>query len=161
MFEALLPAFQWMQETAMTKYIQGTTWTSPIIQVIHLVAVALFIGSVLVVDIRLLGHGLTETPLATLARATQPYLLWAFAVLFVTGVPQMVSLAMKQYYSPFFWWKMEAMAFAIVLTFWTRRKIANTDEAAMGTFWPKAVGLTSLGLWTGVIIGARLIGLFS
>ena len=68
---------------------------------------------------------------------------------------------MKQYYSPFFWWKMEAMAIAIALTFWTRHKIANTDEAAMGTFWPKAVALTSLGLWTAVVIGARLIGLFA
>lgn len=158
---SLLPLFQWMQESSMTAYIQGTTWASPIIQVIHIVAVALFVGAVLVVDLRLLGRGLTETPLPRLARAAQPYLIWSFVVLLVTGVPQMVSLAMKQYYSPFFWWKMEAMLIAVVLTVTVRHKISMMDEAQFGTFWPKVVGISSIGLWMGVIVGARLIGLFS
>lgn len=158
---SLLPLFQWMGTTGLAQYFSNTTWSMPIVQVIHLVAVALFSGAVIVVDLRLMGRGLTGTPLRELSRATEPYLILAFIVLLITGTPQMFSLAMKQYFSPFFWWKAEAMLAALILTVTVRRKMANTDEALLGPFWPKVVGLTSLALWSGVIIGARLIGLLS
>jgi len=158
---ALLPFFQWMGATSLSQYFLSTTWAAPIVQVIHLVAVALFIGAGLVVDIRLLGKGLTETPLPQLARATEPFLVGAFVVLMVTGIPQLTSTAMKQYYSPFFWWKMEAMLFALILTVTIRRKLTRTDESQLGPYWPKIVGITSLGLWSAVVIGARLIGVLS
>ena len=158
---SLLPLFQWMTTTSLAEYFSATTWSMPIVQVIHLVAVALFSGAVIVVDLRLMGHGLTGTPLRQLAKATEPYLILAFVVLLITGTPQMFSLAMKQYFSPFFWWKAEAMLAALILTVTVRRKMCNMDESLLGSFWPKVVGLTSLALWTGVIIGARLIGLLS
>ena len=159
--EATLPFFQWMGETPLAQYFQNTTWSSPIVQVIHLVAIAAFVGSVLIVDMRLLGAGLTETPLRNLARSAEPWVIGSFIVLFITGLPQLASTALKQYYSPFFWWKMEAMLLALILTVTVRRRMTRTDEADLGPFSPKVVGLTSIALWTAVIIGARLIGLLS
>ena len=158
---SLLPVFQAMEGSVLANYIQSSIWAAVGVQVIHITAVALFVGAILVVDLRLLGHGLTKIPVSYLARETQPYLVWSFAVLFVTGVPQMVALAVKYYYSSFFWWKLEAMVFAVVLTYWTRRKIASTDDVVMGTFWPRVAAIASLGLWTSVIIAGRLNGLFS
>ena len=159
--EALLPFFQWMGTLPMSQYFLSTTWSTPIVQVIHLVAIAAFVGAVLIVDMRLLGVGLTETPLPKLARAAEPWLIGAFIVLLITGLPQLTSTALKQYYSPFFWWKMEAMLLALVLTVTIRRKMTRMDDASLGPFWPKVVGITSMGLWAAVIIGARLIGLLS
>ena len=157
----LLPFFQWMGTLPMSQYFLSTTWSTPIVQVIHLVAIAAFVGAVLIVDMRLLGVGLTETPLPKLARAAEPWLIGAFIVLLITGLPQLTSTALKQYYSPFFWWKMEAMLLALVLTVTVRRKMTRMDDASLGPFWPKVVGITSMGLWAAVIIGARLIGLLS
>ena len=159
--EALLPFFQWMGTLPMSQYFLSTTWSTPIVQVIHLVAIAAFVGAVLIVDMRLLGVGLTETPLPKLARAAEPWLIGAFIVLLITGLPQLTSTALKQYYSPFFWWKMEAMLLALILTVTVRRKMTRMDDATHGPFWPKVVGITSMGLWAAVIIGARLIGLLS
>ena len=159
--EALLPFFQWMGTLPMSQYFLSTTWSTPIVQVIHLVAIAAFVGAVLIVDMRLLGVGLTETPLRKLARSAEPWLIGAFIVLLITGLPQLTSTALKQYYSPFFWWKMEAMLLALVLTVTVRRKMTRMDDASLGPFWPKVVGITSMGLWAAVIIGARLIGLLS
>ena len=56
---------------------------------------------------------------------------------------------------------MEAMLLALILMITVRRKMTHTDEANLGTFWPKVVGITSIALWTAVICGARLIGLLS
>ncbi|MDP7340630.1 MAG: hypothetical protein QF786_15070, partial [Vicinamibacterales bacterium] len=133
----------------------------PIVQCIHLVSVAVFVGALLLVDLRLLGRGLKETPLPQVARAAEPWLLGSFAVLVLTGIPQMSSTALKQYYSPFFWWKMEMLLLGVILTVTIRRKMASTEESQLGPVWPKVVALTSIALWTSVTIGARLIGLLS
>jgi len=155
----LLPFFQWMGGIPLSQYMLGHTWAAPIAQVIHLVAVAVFIGAVVIVDMRLLGRGLTDRPLADIARDAQPWLIGAFLVLFITGLPSLTSTALKQYYSPFFWWKMEAVIIGLIFTFTVRRKVALTDEARLGPVWPKVVGILSIGIWTSVTIGARLIGL--
>ena len=157
---SLLPYFQWMQGLSLSDYFLNSTWATPIVQLLHLVALCVFAGSVLVVDIRLLGRGLIETPLAKLARDAEPWMIGAFLVLLVSGIPQLTSTAMKQYYSPFFFMKMECVILAVIFTFTVRRKVTRTDEALLGPFVPKVVAITSLGLWTGVTIGARLIGLF-
>ena len=155
----LLPFFQWMGGTAFSSVFLDNTWATPIVQVMHLVAVAVFLGALVVVDMRLLGRGLTARPLADVARDAQPWLIGAFLVLFVTGLPSLTSTALKQYYSPFFWWKMEAMLFGVIFALTVRRKIAMADESRLGPVWPKVVGILSLGLWTSVTVGARLIGL--
>ncbi len=128
-------------------------------QNIHLVAVAVFAGSVLVVDLRMLGRGLSETPLAQLARSVEPWLYGSFVVLVLTGLPQMTSTALKQYYSPFFWWKMQAVLIGVIWTVTVRRRIAMRPEAELGPVLPKVVAVVSIALWTSVTVGARLIGL--
>ncbi len=157
----LLPFFQWMGELGFSAYFLNSVWPTPIIQCIHLLAVSVFAGAVLVVDLRLLGRGVTWASIPDLARAAQPWLVWSFVVLVLTGIPQMTSTALKQYYSPFFWWKMEALFVGVVVTFVIRRIITSKEEGHFGPVWPRVVGVTSIALWTSVTIGARLIGLLS
>ncbi len=155
----MLQFFEWMGGLRFSAFFLESVWPTPIVQNIHLVAVAVFAGSVLVVDIRMLGRGLRETPLAQLARSVEPWLIGSFVVLVISGIPQMTSTALKQYYSPFFWWKMQAVLVGVILTVTVRRRIAMRPEAELGPVWPKVVAVVSIALWTSVTIGARLIGL--
>jgi hypothetical protein len=157
----LQPFFEWMQGLALSAFFLESVWPTPIVQCIHLLAVAVFAGALLLVDLRLLGTGLTMASIPRVARAAQPWLVGSFGVLVLTGIPQMTSTAMKQYYSPFFWWKMQAVFIGLVVTFLIRRHIASKEEGHYGPVWPKVVGVTSIALWTSVTIGARLIGLLS
>ena len=155
----MLPFFEWMGGLRLSAFFLESIWPTPIIQNIHLIAIAVFAGSVLVVDLRMLGRGLRETPLADLARAVEPWLIGSFVVLVLSGIPQMTSTALKQYYSPFFWWKMQAVLIGVIWTIAVRRRVAMRPEAEVGPVWPKVVALVSIALWTSVTIGARLIGL--
>ncbi len=157
----LQPFFQWMGGLSFSAFFLESVWPTPIIQCIHLIAVSVFAGAVLIVDLRLLGRGLTSSSIPKLARAAQPWLVWSFVVLVLSGMPQMMSTALKQYYSPFFWWKMEMVALGLIVTFVVRKVIASKEEGHFGPVWPKVVGITSISLWTSVTIGARLIGLLS
>ncbi len=155
----VLEFFEWMEGSALSLMFQSAVWYSPIIQVMHLVAVAVFAGALLLVDLRLLGVGLTQQPLRQVAAEAQPWLVGGLIALAITGTPTMASTSIKQYYSPFWWWKLEMLALGILFIFTVRRKVVQADEGTLGPVWPKVVGLTSMGLFLGVTIGARLIGL--
>ena len=79
----------------------------------------------------------------------------------LTGTLQLISTGTKQYYSEFFWGKMEVLAVALIFTFTLRRWVTQADEARVGPVWSKVVALVSITLWTTVTVGARLIGLLS
>jgi len=157
----LLPFFEWMEALPISNTIRESVWFYALDQSLHLVALAVFAGAVLVVDLRLMGRGMRETPLAKVARDAQPWLILSFLALLVTGIPQLLSTAMKEYYSSFFWFKMDVMLVALIFTFTLRRKVTLTDEARVKPIWAKAVGLVSIVLWAAVAIPARLIGLLS
>jgi hypothetical protein len=122
---------------------------------------AVFAGAVLIVDLRLMGVGVKERPVAEVARDAQPWLIWGLLALTVTGVPQMMQNAIREYFSFFFWLKMAFLLAAFIFTFTVRRQVTLADQARVGPFWSKVVGLVSIVLWAGVAIPARLIGLFS
>ena len=63
----LLPFFEWMEGVQMSVLFRDSLLLYPIIQALHLVALTVFAGAVLVVDFRLMGHGLTTQPLAQVA----------------------------------------------------------------------------------------------
>ena len=155
----VLTFFEWMEGSTLALVFQSAVWYSPLIQVMHLVAVAVFSGALLVVDLRLLGTGLTATPVRQVAKDAQPWLMGGLVALAITGTPTMASTAIKQYYSPFWWWKMEMLALGLVFIFTIRRRLLQSEAAEAGGVWPKVVALVSLSLFLGVTIGARLIGL--
>jgi hypothetical protein len=157
----MLPFFQWMQDLAISEVLRSSPWLGPGINVMHLLALAVFAGALLMVDLRLLGTGLSRQPLASLARAAQPWLIAGFIGLFITGTLQLISTGTKQYYSWFFWTKMEILLLAFIFTFTLRRWVTQADEARVGPVWGKVVGAVSITLWTTVTVGARLIGLLS
>ena len=153
--------FQWMNDLPFSKALGASVWQFATIQALHLVALAVFAGAVLIVDLRLMGVGVKERPIAEVARDAQPWLIWGFIALTVTGVPQMMQNATREYFSFFFWLKMAFLFVALIFTFTVRRKVTLADTARVGPFWGKVVGLVSIVLWAGVAIPARLIGLFS
>lgn len=157
----LLPFFEWLNNLAASRAINESLWIYPLVQAIHLLFLAMLAGAVLVVDFRLLGRGFTQQPITQVARDARPWLAWALIGLVITGVPQLMSNASREYHSEYFWMKMYFLAAALVFTFTIRRKVTQTDEARIGSAWRKLVGLTSIALWSGVAIPARLIGLFT
>jgi hypothetical protein len=142
-------------------WISSSSFAAPLINVMHILALVVLFGSLLIVDLRLLGGGMTQQPVASVARAARPWLIGALICMLITGFPQILSLPIRQYYSPFFWLKMRLLLVALIFTFTLRHKVTVADPARVGPVWGKVVGLTSIALWTLVAVEGRLIGLFS
>src|SRR4030081_280862 len=106
---SLLPFFQWCYQTAIGEAIRESTWLFPVIEAFHLVGLGLTAGAGLIVDLRLLGVGLSKPPVALLAAGAQPWLLGGLALMFSSGVPLFLSESIKCFYSFPFWVKMTSL----------------------------------------------------
>ena len=157
----LLVFFTWMGNLAVSKAIGASVWQYALTQALHLVALSVFAGAVLIVDLRMMGRVLTDRPIKQVASDAGPWMMWSYIALLATGIPQLMQGAIKEYYSMFFWIKMDFMVLALIFTFTVRRKVSMSGETGVGSFRTKLVGLVSILLWAGVAIPARLIGLFS
>jgi hypothetical protein len=158
----LQPYFQAMNDSAVAKFISESLWIYPLDQAIHLVFLALFAGSILILDIRLLGFGMREQSVAKVARDSAPWVIIGFLGLVATGIPQLIQNAMREYYSEFFWIKMYVLPVALIYTFTIRRKVAQAEDGRVSPGVQRIVGLVSILLWIGgVAVPSRLIGLFT
>jgi hypothetical protein len=157
----LLPYFEWVNNLPASKFINESLWLFAVIQAFHLVALALLSGSLLVVDLRLLGRGFASRTVAQVARDAWPWLIGGIVGMVATGIPQLMANASRVYYSEYFWQKMYLLAAALVFTFTVRRMVTAADEARVSRIGAKVVALVSLALWSGVAMSGRLIGLFT
>ena len=150
--------FAALGHSALGRYMQTSVWGFAVVEAIHLLAIAVLGGSVLIVDLRLLGVILRkETPRA-LSRDLGRLLLGSLAVLILTGITMVSEEALKCYYSPAFRWKM-ALLGASVLFYFTlhRRSLIQADQHAL-TIWSRITAIISMSLWLGVGVAGRAIG---
>lgn len=145
----------------ISKAINESSWIFAVVQAFHLVALAFLAGAVLMVDLRLLGKGFSNQPTASVARDARPWLIGSIVAMVLTGIPQFISLAPKEFESPYFRWKMLLLLAVLVFTFTIKRYVAYAPEGRFGGVVTKVVALVSIGLWTSIAINGRLIGFFS
>jgi hypothetical protein len=156
----VLSTFEWMNNLAVSTAIRESVWMSPLVNVGHLLALVMFAGAVLIVDLKLLGSD-EGTSVDTVARGAAPWLRTGFLLLFLTGVPQLISNALREYYSVFFWIKFSMLAIALIFTFTVRQRVVMAAPGVVAAGTRKLVGAVSIVLWASVAIPARLIGLFT
>ena len=155
---SLLPFFEWAEATALGEAIRNSSWAFAVIESFHLLALAVVGGTVLLVDLRLLGFGLRAQPVADVARDARPWFVGSLIVMLVTGAGLFLSEAMKCYGSTAFAVKMTCLALAIAFTFTVRTNVTMADEGRVRSAVRKAVALVSLALWFGVAASGRWIG---
>ena len=143
---------QWSEASALGKMIRNSEYAFPMIEFVHLAALAMIGGAVLIVDMRLAGLGLTKTSVARLAKDAQPYVTGSLLVMLVTGAALYSSEATKCYASAAFWIKMVSLLLAMIFTYTVKKHAAAKDlENTL-------VGVVSVVLWFGVAWGGRWIG---
>ena len=147
--------FSAAENTQLGTVIKDSLWLFPAIEAIHLMALALLGGALLMLDLRLLGTGLVLQPPSIVERATRPWLLAALATMIVTGVLIGISEALKLYDKPAFWVKMAALLSALIFTFAVKLPRARRNVSGAQA---KVLGAVSLALWLIVALAGRWIG---
>lgn len=156
-----LSFFEWLETLSVSVFLRESAYGVAAINIVHLLALVIFFGAIFIVDLRLLGSGLSRVPLRQVARDARPWLIFGFLLLLVTGLMQVLTTPIKEYYSPNFWLKMQLMVIALPFTIFVRRWVTQADEGRVAPVWQKLVGLASIVLWGWIAVNGRLIGLNS
>lgn len=154
----VLEFFQWCETVWLGRVVVESLWLFPVIEAVHLLALSMLGGAILVVDLRMLGFGLTNRTVAHLARSARPYLIGAVIGLIATGIPLFLSEPTKCYYSAAFWVKMWGLALALPFTFAIRNRIAMQEPVRNTARLQMLVGALSIALWVTVAAAGRWIG---
>jgi hypothetical protein len=156
--ETLLPLFKWCDSTAVGIAIRNSRVLFPIIESIHLLALTVLLGTILVMNLRLLGVGLRDQPISSVARSLAPLTLGGLLTMLVTGFLLFASEAMKSYESPPFRFKMVALGLALLFHGTVFRGAVRSETA--GRLRSAATAMVSLTLWFGVAVAGRAIGFY-
>src|ERR1700758_2986101 len=106
---SLLAMAMWLQDTAWSTTIRESTLMYPAIEATHLIVLAFSVGTIIWVDMRLLGWAMRREPLTDVLEQLQPYTLTAFGLAFATGLTLLSAEPVKCYNSPVFMYKMIAL----------------------------------------------------
>ena len=114
---SLLDLFESFEQSGIGMLVRESLWLFPALEAVHLLGLSLLGGSLLLVDLRLLGLGVRSRTSEQMMTAAQPWLLISLLILIGTGVPLFLSEAVKCYYNYSFWVKMSALAIGLLYTF--------------------------------------------
>jgi len=159
----IFPAFwQAVENLPLSQYIAASTWAFPTFESIHVIAIVTVVGTVAIMDLRLLGVASTTSAVTEMSRDTLPWTWGAFCVAMLTGGLLFISKATSYIVNPFFVWKMVLILLAGVnmgiFHFFTWRTVKHWDEGIDVPRAGKIAGGLSLALWVVVVFVARAIG---
>ena len=157
-FLRILPRwfFPWCEKTAIGSIIQHSRWSFAIIETIHIMALALLLGTFLIVDLRLLGYGMRRQSVAEVAKQFGPWSWRAFVVMVATGIPMYLSEAIKLSTSGPFFYKMAFLCLGVLFHLTVHRKATNSS-VNVSTGLAKVAACLSLICWLAVALAGRAI----
>src|SRR5580698_5869841 len=120
-----LSFFLWCENTHLGLWIKNATWVFATIETIHIMALAVLFGTLVVVDLRLLGFGMLRQSPSYLAQLMAPWTYSSLAVMALTGISLFVAEANRLSRSSPFAFKMLFLILAVGTHFTVRAKVTR------------------------------------
>lgn len=159
---ALADFIQTLEDLPISVAIREGDSYFPWVESLHVLCIVIVVGTIAIVDLRLLGLPAHKRSVRLLILELLPFTWAAFALAVVSGALLFLSNATVYAYNPQFQFKMALMVLAglNMATFHlvTQRSMHLWDELTATPIAAKAAGLSSLALWIGVIFFGRWVG---
>lgn len=133
----------------------------PIIQTVHILGIAVVMGSVVMLDLRILGLAVPSQKIAEMTNRLLPWLWWALAVNLLSGAFFLFARPNRYFSNPIFAWKISFLIPAVLLTLFfhlmSRQQKGYWELNSRRLWSARVIALFSLGLWIMVALAGRWI----
>jgi hypothetical protein len=154
----VLTICQWLEKTPPAAAMRESLWVFDFVETIHTLGIVLVAGTIMLVDLRLLGLGLRKEPLREVVSRIVPWTLSGFCLMAFTGAWLFVGEASKLYHSPAFRIKLVLLALAglnaLIFHLTVYRQAVEWDVIPRRA---RLAGMFSLLLWISIIAAGRSI----
>ncbi len=145
---------KWANEMLIENPLNLSAWSFPILECLHIVGFVVAIGSVAIVDLRILGVGLRRTAPDQLSNDTRMLMLISLTTAVFAGMLLYSTDPDKYYLNWSFVIKMICLLLAVIFHYSIHRKIINSPASPPIR---KIVACISIMLWVSVVFGGMFI----
>ncbi len=154
----------WLSTKEICEWVQSHSFMVPVMQMIHIVAIAMGFGSVLLFNLRLVGRSGSGQTVPQAAHRYLPWMKWSLVVLFVSGIGMILGDPVRLLVNPVFWIKMILFVLMILISIAYLSTVTRKVRASAA--WDATIGsnpaiqLSSYGLiilWLCIMAGGRLM----
>ena len=131
-----------------TNPLNTTEWAFPFFECIHIASFAMSVGTIALVDLRLLGLGMRHQTAAQLVKDMMLWTLAGLLIVITSGLVIFTSDPLRYYYNPSFRLKIICLLIAIIYNYTIHRKVALSKPAM---FVAQLVAAISLLLWVTIV----------
>ena len=122
------------------------------VEILHYFSLFILVGSMVIVDLRVLGLVARRQDAAQLAERLFPWIWISLALNFLSGFLMFAGSAVSYYRNDVFYDKIEIILLAIVVNIFVQKKVRKWDQLPAMPAWAKLIAVVSIGLWIGAII---------
>ena len=122
------------------------SWLFPALQSVHVAGLALLVGAIVLLDLRLLGWALPRQTVPEVTAHVRPWIRWGLATMLITGPILFLADIARYLHNPAFLFKVAVLLLALLCQFVLRRG--------------RLTAVLSLVLWTCVVLAGRAIADF-
>jgi uncharacterized membrane protein len=159
--EALFEFAAWVRELPGSNELQGSLYMYAWVETTHVLALAVFLGMLLLIDLRMLGWCLTAVPASRIAARLDRLMMLGFAAMIITGLLLFYASPLRTTQSIWFRIKVVLLIAAGINAMLFRRRMHGAVHSWDADRVPpqniRATAGLSLALWVGVIITGRCI----
>src|SRR5579863_2370243 len=148
----LLHLCRWLQDNSFIAFLNGTAWTAAALEIIHYFSMFILVGSMLIVDLRVLGLAMRRQDATELADRLFPWIWISLAVNFLSGFFMFAGSATSYYRNDIFYDKLGVVLAAIAANVIVQQNVRKWTQRPAMPAWAKLIALLSIGLWIGAII---------
>jgi hypothetical protein len=157
----ILEVCRYLEATSFSIAIRESTWLYPIVESIHVLSLTIFLGLLLLWDLRLVGVALRGVAVSRIWRRLFPWIAVGGALMMVSGVVLFWSDPVRFYGNVFFRVKFAGLLLALLnalaFHFGVERRLAEWDTAIVTPSAARLAGAASIVLWVFVVTAGRFV----
>ncbi|MBZ5606491.1 MAG: hypothetical protein LAO79_29735 [Acidobacteriia bacterium] len=128
--------------------LNNNEWSFPLLECIHIAMFAMSIGTIAIVDLRMLGLAFKKQTSEQLLKMTSIWTMIGLVVVISSGLVLFSTDALRYYYNDSFRYKCIALTVAVIYNYTIHRKVAmSKDPGGAGV----VVAAFSLLLWISIV----------
>ncbi|MEJ0004940.1 MAG: DUF6644 family protein [Steroidobacteraceae bacterium] len=151
-----------LEDSGLAVSLRNSLYFFPFLEAIHVMALSVVFGTILVVDLRVLGLASQDRPFTRLSSELLRITWSAFAVSVLTGSLMFITNARVYAHNTSFRVKMLLLILAglnmAIFHLTAGRSVSQWDDAASGPRVGRTTAALSIALWVAIIVSGRVIG---
>jgi hypothetical protein len=150
-----------MADTPWSIALHESAWVYPIVESVHVLALCLFLGMAVMLDLRLLGVTMRCAPVSDVVGRLLPWTAAGFVLMVVSGALLFYAIPVRTFQNIFFRIKV-AMLILSGLNVWVFHsgvytRMAEWDLDPVPPRRARVAAGLSLALWAGIVVAGRMI----